>query len=293
MNVLLGLLVGFAAATDSVLVTTDGVAELKGAIIVDARDSEQFAAGHIPGATLLDVDSLSEERAGVINMLKPMSELRPLFLAAGLKADAPLVVYAGLGDAGDLIRATRLFWALEYAGFRDVRLLDGGLAKWNAEGRGLEKGPSQVVPTKASDLKGLAPREGVYANREDLMAAQAAKKGLIVDLRGERHFSGASKSDYIARGGHVPGALNHPASDLIDGDFTTFRSVEAIREILGADDKLTKEPVVTYCNSGRSATIGYVAYRIAGFEDVAVYDGSMAEWGNREDCPLSSDSNNE
>tara|TARA_R110001592_G_scaffold23807_2_gene92859 strand:- start:2003 stop:2884 length:882 start_codon:yes stop_codon:yes gene_type:complete len=288
-----GLLMILSAAASPVLMNTNALPDAHNVLVVDARDEAAFLEAHIPGATHLDVDSLSEEQKGVVGMLKPMSALLPLYTAAGLDPKREIVVYSGLEKSSDLKQATRLFWALEYSGFPKVRLLDGGLSKWKAEGRPLESGSSAVKPGSMDALKGLKVAPERIATREEVMAAQSSKKGIIADLRSNELYTGASKKDFVERGGHIPGAKSQPVPDFVDDTSMTFKAPDVIRALLAADKKAKKSSVVTYCNTGRDATVGYAAYRIAGFEHVSVYDGSMAEWGNIAACPLATGSEKE
>lgn len=283
----LALLLAFAAQAESPLVDSTGVATLANALFVDARDAESFAAGHIPGAANLDVDSLSETRDGVIGMLKSHDDLVALFAGAGLEIEKTLVVYGGLEDAGDVKGVTRLFWALEHSGYADVRLLDGGLAKWKAEGGVPETGPTKVSPLeKLESLAALKRADARVVDMKQLTTAMDRGTALVVDLRSKDEYTGAKKKDFVQNAGHIPGAKSKPAASFVEGDYFTFKSPEKIREMIGSGAPAGKKPVITYCNSGRDATVGYLAYRIAGFKDIAVYDGSMAEWGNDASCPV-------
>lgn len=285
MSLLLGIAALLSATSEQVLVSTNEVGQW--AQRVDARDLESFTQGHLPGALHLDVDTLSETRDGTVGLLKPMGQLKEHFRAAGIVPNIPVVVYSGLEKSSDLKKATRLFWILEYVGFPRVHLLDGGLHKWRSEGRPIATGAPRVARVNASAYEDLMPREARYASREDVLTMQGEKKGIIVDLRADSLYRGAAKKDFVARGGHITGAQNHPAPSFVEPEGYTFKGPEVIRDLLDANRVAGDMPVVTYCNTGRDATIGYVAYRIAGFNDVAVYDGSMAEWGNDATCPMS------
>jgi len=281
------LLLCSAVHAGTVLVDSPSVSTLENAIFVDARDAEAFAAGHLPGAANLDVDTLSETRDGVIGMLKSHDELVKLFAGAGLALDKTLVVYGGLEDAGDVKGVTRLFWALEHSGYADVRLLDGGLAKWKSEGGVPETGPTKVSPlVKPESLAALKRDDSRVIDLKQLTSAINRDAGLVVDLRSKDEYTGTSKKNFVKNAGHIPGAKSKPATSFVEGDYFTFKSPEKIREIIGSGDEQKKKPVIAYCNSGRDATVGYVAYRIAGYDNIAVYDGSMAEWGNNDSCPM-------
>lgn len=268
-----------------VIVATGDLEALTHAALVDARDSKAFSQEHLAGAASLDYGELSEERDGVSGMLKPVDALLPLLAGAGIDPEKTVVVYGGMEDSGSVVAATRLFWVLDYLGYPDVRLLDGGLAKWKAEGRPLEAGASTASPVSVERLRGLKPVEARLATRDDVEAAREAK-GLLFDLRGADYFSGEKKSGSVARAGHISGAKSLPGSEFLDEPYFTFKSPEAIREMLTGAGSAPDKHAITYCNSGRVATVGYVAHRVAGFDDVAVYDGSMTEWGLHEECPV-------
>jgi thiosulfate/3-mercaptopyruvate sulfurtransferase len=287
MPLILLALFAVSTASEPILVETTELVTRSGTFIVDARDRSAFVAGHIPGAAHLEVNALSDKQDGVVGLLKPRGELLTAFAASGLRPDDDIVVYTGLDDASDLILGTRLFWILEHSGFPRVRLLNGGLAKWKAEGRPTETGESAVRAAGAGALSELVPDGTRHASLDEVMATQKSQKGLIVDARGKSSFTGESDKSFIERDGHITGAINRPASGFVEGDFYTFKSRDRIRTLVDADNLAEDAPVVTYCNTGRSATISYVAYRIAGFTNVSMYDGSMAEWGNRAGCPVS------
>ncbi len=286
MSMLFGIAMMLGAVAEQVLVQTDALGDLPKVQPVDARDLDAFTEAHLPGALHLDVDELSETREGTVGLLKPREELYRQLGAAGLDPRRPIVVYSSLEKSSDLKQATRLFWILEYLGFSEVHLLDGGLRKWRAEGRPVATGAPTEVPVEVAAYKHLTIKEQRHASREEVLNMQSSKQGIIVDLRSDALFRGESKKDFIARSGHIAGAESRPAPGFVEDEGYTFKGPEVIRELLDATHTASDTPVVTYCNTGRDATIGYVAYRIAGFKEVAVYDGSMAEWGNDTTCPM-------
>jgi thiosulfate/3-mercaptopyruvate sulfurtransferase len=276
-------------AAPGVLVESADLSKLSGALVVDARDRDAFETGHIPGAAQIDVNGLSEERDGVTGLLKAREALLPLLAQAGLDPSKTLVVCSGMDDSGSVLLATRLFWILEYMGYPEVRLLNGGLAKWKAESRPAETGASTAGPIPVDRLGDLRPVPGRLATRGAVLEARAAK-GLILDLRGEDYFTGAEQSGSVARAGHITGAKNVPGAQFMEEPHFTFKSPEAIRDVLESAGSRPGSPVITYCNTGRIASVGYVVHRIAGLNDVALYDGSMSEWSRYEECPVSTGS---
>lgn len=281
------LMLGGTVKAQSIVVSTEEVSTIENALLVDARPAKDFVAGHIPGAANLDVDSLSETRDGVIGMLRLHDDLLPRFAAAGLAPDRTLVVYSGLEDASGVKQATRLFWVLEHSGYATVRLLDGGLAKWKAEGRTVETGHGTVAPlANIESLSALKPLASRVVDKKQLTSTIDHGTGAVLDLRSKDDYTGATKKDFVKNAGHIPGAKSKPATSFVEGEHFTFKSPELIRAMLGEAAQGGDKPVITYCNSGRDATVGYVACRIAGVKEVAVYDGSMAEWGNDAACPV-------
>lgn len=265
-------------AFESPLISVEAAKEMPDVLFVDARNAEDFEAGHISGATHVDVESLAENRDGVAGILRPLSDIAPILRAAGVDPAKPIIVYSAMGEKPDIVRATRLFWVLEYLGYTDVGLLDGGLTAWAAAGHPTATGASTVHPLKTLELR---PNEARRATADEV---QKALEGgvLIQDNRSPEQYTGASKSGAAKRGGHLPGAANVPASQLLD-ERGLFKSEAQLAIEVG---EVSGKPIVTYCNTGRSATVGYFAWRMLGHEDVSMYDGSMSEWTCDDDNPL-------
>lgn len=271
------IVIAFSVAVlqgDALLVQPAELAALADALPVDVRDAASFESGHIPGAAHLDVNTLSETREGVRGLLKPQDAVRELLAAAGLSPGKHLVVYSSSTSIKD---ATRMFWILEYLGYPRVSLLDGGYAAWAGQGLEPATGTSTVNAIDASAV----PQE----SRPELLASKDEVKSggcALVDLRSAEEYAGTSKKDFVKKSGHIPSATSVPADDLVQGKTSAFKPVTVIAGLLDQDAD-TDARVVTYCNTGRDATVGYFAYRLAGHSNVAVYDGSMAEWAESED----------
>jgi thiosulfate/3-mercaptopyruvate sulfurtransferase len=246
-------------------------------VIVDVRESELFVQGHIPGAVNLPIKQLSEERNGVVNLLKPIDQVLPLLAERGIVPVKSVVGYGQNATPADVAEAARLFWVLEYLSFPRVHLLDGGLKKWVAESRPVETGQGAAAPVPVEQVK-VRVRPEVIASTDQVLEMLRFKAGALVDTRPEPFFAGTEKADYVARAGHIPGGENHPSFGLLEGDTLTFKSPEAMTAILKIGGDKPPKRIITYCNSGVSASLGYFGYRLLGNENVAVYDGSMAEW---------------
>jgi thiosulfate/3-mercaptopyruvate sulfurtransferase len=264
-----------ALSGDALLIAPEDLATVAEIQLVDVRDLAAYEEGHIPGAVHLDVDTLSEERDGVRGVLKPVADVRTLLAAAGVDPQRRVVVY---GAADELKQATRMFWILEYLSYPAVSLLDGGYEGWVALGTTPATGPPPPSPIAAERIP-QEVRSELLATVEDVKAGDAA----LIDLRSREEYVGASKQDFVAKPGHIPGAVNLPGGSVVEDRRLRLKSQAVIAELLREQGVRDDQPVITYCNTGRDGTVGYFINRLVGREDVAVYDGSMAEWASREE----------
>ena len=259
------------------LIAPEMLAAYPDLVPVDVRSPEAYAAGHLAGAISLPAESLSEERGGVRNLLKPVDQLAVLLAERGMTTEKRYVLYGGNRDVKEVYAATRVFWVLEYLSFGEVYILDGGFARWTAEGRPVEAGTYTPTPIPVEAVK-LVIRPEVIARRSEIIDMVGNGKGVLVDTRMPAFYAGAENVDFVTRAGHIPTAVNIPADPMLTGSDFRFRPLEEIRAqfTTGNDDPL--ERIVVYGNSGNTASLGYFLFRLLGKENVAVYDGSMAEW---------------
>lgn len=269
------------------LVTTDWLAEHLGddglVVIESNEDVLLYRTGHIPGAH--HVDWHLDLNDDVMRDYVSPEAFAAMCSARGITPDSTVVVY---GDNFNWWAAYAL-WVFSLFGHRDVRLLDGGRAKWIAEGRELTTDAPSVTP---SDYP-VVPRDDatIRAFKEDVL--KHIGNGPLVDVRSPGEFSGEllHMPDYpqegVQRGGHVPTAQNVPwkraAND--DGSFKTADELRGIYE--GELGMSPGDDVVTYCRIGeRSSHTWFVLTHLLGFEHVRNYDGSWVEWGNAVRVPI-------
>lgn len=240
----------------------------------------EYAGGHLPGAIFFDLDASSDPGSPLPHMLPEAGVFGRRMAALGLDDADDIVVYDG---SGTNISAARVWWTFRVFGHPRVAVLDGGMGKWRAEGRPVEVGSVVLPPGRFSArLNRAAVR--------DLAAIQANLVGRaeqIVDMRASGRFAGREPEPRPGlRGGHIPGSLSLPYTDLVAADGTLLPLDQLRRRIAAAGVDPTR-PVVATCGSGTSACVLLLALHLLGQDRAALYDGSWAEWGGRDDTPVS------
>ncbi|WP_299441555.1 3-mercaptopyruvate sulfurtransferase [uncultured Rhodospira sp.] len=274
------------------LVTTDWLADHLDAPdvrVVDARHfmpgdprdpAEESARAHIPGAVFFDIDRVADPASSLPHMMPPPEVFSSRVRDLGLGDGHRIVVYDHVGGA---CAAARVWWMFRVFGHEDVSVLDGGLPKWQAEGRPVDDRPPHVT------RRHFTPRinAALMADAEAVRAALETGAAQVLDVRSAERFRGAAPEPRsVARLGHMPGALNAPFADLQHGPFNEMAPPDAIAAHFQAAGVDPARPVVTSCGSGVTACYSALALHLIGHDRVAVYDGSWAEWGDRADLPV-------
>lgn len=265
------------------LVTTEWLAAEMGASdlrIVDAskhlpetgRDAQaEYLAAHIPGAVFMDLSDLVDSDAPIENTLPSAAKFASRMQALGLGDGSRIVIY----DDSAVKSSARAWFMLRLFGAQNVALLDGGIAKWKAEGRKCAQGREKLRErhfTVWSDDSNVRSKDDVLAN----LSTGTAQ---MIDARGAGRFTGdVPETNPALASGHIPGARNLPYSSLFGPD-GTWKSPEAIRAAFEAAGIDLERPLISSCGSGMTANVLIFAAHLIGKDDVALYDGSWSEWG--------------
>ena len=271
------------------LVSTDWLAKELGASdlrIVDAtkfmpdagrNPAAEYEAGHIPGAVFMDLGELTDTNNPIDNMLPPAEKFASRMQSLGLGDGSRVVLY----DDSPLKSAARAWWMLTIFGAHEVAILDGGIAKWKAEGRPLETGKEALRHRHFTVWKD----EKDVRTKADLLANLHSKDEQVVDARPADRFSGETPDPRgNTASGHIPGSTNIPHSSFFNAD-GTWKSSDEIKAIFNDAGIDLSKPLVTTCGSGMTAAVISFAAALAGAEKTALYDGSWAEWGADADTP--------
>ncbi len=276
-----------APASGLLISPAELAAEMKDPSLVilyaDARSTD-FEAGHIKGAKFIGYNRITTDGAnGVGSELPPVADLAAVFEAAGVSDASRVVIY------GPALAATRTFFTLDYLGHKNVRILNGGLAAWKAQG--LETEPGAKSASGANGAKGTSgakgarltphPRPDVVAMADWISQRLDSPQMALVDARPDAEFTGDDGGMGGAHSpGHIPGAKQLVWTDLVSrsGQFISDTELRAKMTAAGARAGV---PVVTYCMVGMRASVVYFVARHLGY-DARMYDGSIIDWNQRK-----------
>ena len=237
----------------------------------------EYAEAHIPHALFFDIDRVSDHSSRLPHMLPSPSEFAVAARRLGVSSGSTVVVYDSVG----LFSAPRLWWTFRAMGHEAIFVLDGGLPRWIAEGRPIESGWREPAH---GDFK-AHPRPDLVRDTEGVRAALRDTGVQVLDARPAARFRGdVAEPRPGLRSGHMPGAISLPFVGLVEeGSLAEAEQLRAMMAAAGAD---AAKPCIATCGSGISAAVIALALSRLGRDDAAVYDGSWAEWGGRDDTDV-------
>ena len=244
------------------------------------RDAKaEYLAAHIPGAVFFDVDAVSDHSNPLPHMFPSAEQFGRDVGQLGIGNADTVVVY----DSGGWVAAPRAWWMFRSYGHDKIRVLDGGLKKWRAEGHPIESGA--VVPKPAA-FKASFDERRVRSIRQ-MIANVASKAEQVIDARASERFEGrVAEPRPGLRAGHIPGSRNLPYNRLFDAATGAMKPLADLRAAFSAAGVKLDAPIVTSCGSGVSAAVLTLALYRLGVENPALYDGSWSEWGQADGPPI-------
>jgi thiosulfate/3-mercaptopyruvate sulfurtransferase len=251
-------------------------------IVESDEDYLLYETGHIPNA--VKVDWFTTLQHPVRRDFLTKEAFEGMCSNLGISDDTTVVFY---GDKGNWF-ATYALWLFRYYGHENLKIMDGGRAKWEKEGRPMTK---EVPETPKTTYQAKDPDPSVRAFRYDVFRHVESKLPLV-DVRSPEEYRGellhmpGYPQEGATRGGHIPGAASIPWSRATNED-GTFKSPEELKELYQGQGVTPDKEVIAYCRIGeRSSHTWFVLTHLLGYPDVKNYDGSWTEWGNLVDAPI-------
>lgn len=240
--------------------------------VLDPRRPDAFESGHVPGS--LNTNTPFKDPDRPLHVMTP-AQAEVAIGALGISDDTGVVVI------GEGMLSGRVWWFLRYHGHQHVRLMDGDFSAYLAAGGPVTREAPQVP--RGTFTSRVDPRLII---RSDELAGELHGRTRILDVRSDAEWHGSNNFEH-ARVGHVPGARHLVWTELLEAEPPhRFRPAAEIRALLASKGIAPRERVVTVCEVGWRAAHSAFALRLAGFEDVRVYDASMREWDNVKTLPL-------
>lgn len=280
------LAVSSAVSASEFLVSTDwlqnNLKNKKVRILEVSVNPGVYERGHIPGAVNLSwhADLVDPVKRDIVSR----ERLEDILQKAGVNKDSTIVLY---GDTNNWFAAWGA-WVLDIYQIDNVKLLDGGRVKWEAEKRDLSP---VAAKTPRGNIRLSDPNHNLRARLSDVVSvAEQRSDADLIDIRSPDEYQGkvfapAGIQELSIRAGHVPGAVNVPWGQAVSAD-GTFKSTEELRKIYAAVGVDGDKPVITYCRIGeRSSHTWFALKKLLGY-DVRNYDGSWTEYGNAVGVPV-------
>lgn len=240
-----------------------------------------YEAGHIPGSAFIDLQEDLSDAASPLRFVVPDADR---FAAAMSRLGVGPGVRVVLYDRSRNQWAARVWWMLRGFGFDAAAVLDGGWAKWTAEGRSVSTAPAQFVEAQFE----TRPRPEMFADKAAVRAGIGDPETHLLNALTREQHAGQGGVHY-GRAGRIPGSAVVPARDLIDPETQSYKPAAELRRLFAAAGVLDGKRVIVYCGGGIAASSDALVLSALGVEDVAVYTNSLQEWAPDQTCPMETD----
>lgn len=249
--------------------------------VVEVSEEGSYALEHIPGAAHTTIGAWRFDN-GTFLSIRPVGEIEKEIRRLGIGEKSEVVLYAPINEPKDLLKASYIYWALNYHGVKNVGILDGGMKAWKIAQMPLSSEESDIVPT-AFNAKLDSSKIADLA----YMKKQVGKRPMI-DARPADMYLGITPTPTVKRNGHIKGGMSYSWNYSVDKDYI-LKPKATLESLFKEGYKLDKnKEVLVYCTGGLETSYNYfVLSGVLGYKNVRLYDASMKEWGNREETPMS------
>ncbi len=247
--------------------------------IIDLCTTENYAAGHIPGALHLDYPQIVRKQEPVMGLLPEAEDFGRLLGQLGITPQTEIIAYDDEGGG----KAARLIYTLAVAGHGVMKLLNGGLQAWSAAQLPLT--PQAPAEPKATEYAVTYSHQDLLADRDYILAHLDDPAMVVIDARSPGEYAG---TDVRAnRGGHIPGAINQDWLTLMDREHDLrLRDAATLAREYQALGVTPDKDIVVHCQTHHRSALTFVVLKALGYAQVRGYPGSWSDWGNNNDTPI-------
>lgn len=248
--------------------------------IVEVSEGESYELEHIPGAAHTSIGAWRHDN-GIFLSIRSVEQIEKEISRLGIDEKSEVVLYAPIGEPKDLLKASYIYWALNYHGIKNVGILDGGMKAW--------KNDSLPLTSEESVIQASAFKARLDNGKIADLAYVKNHLGKLpmIDARPSDMYLGVTPTPTVKRNGHVEGAMSYSWNYSVGKDYI-LKPKAMLESVFKEGYRLDKDKeVLVYCTGGLETSYNYfVLSGVLGYKHVRLYDASMKEWGNREDTPM-------